>query len=139
MDTCKEIYSDVIEITNIDKERPIVKSSYKNKELLINITDEISGIKATKFLYGISDSDVNIPKEMKEFNNNKIISNVTMNYKNKYLWIKNIYDEAGNGLCDSEYCVYDLDIKRNKYSVSYYDEDRKTLIKKEEYLEDEKI
>lgn len=139
MDTCKEIYSDVIEITNIDKERPIVKSSYKNKELLINITDEISGIKATKFLYGISDSDVNIPKEMKEFNNNKIISNVTMNYKNKYLWIKNIYDEAGNGLCDSEYCVYDLDIKRNKYSVRYYDEDRKTLIKKEEYFEDEKI
>lgn len=137
--TCKEIYSDVIEITNIDKERPIIKSSYKNKELLINITDEISGIKPSEFLYGISDSDVNVPKEMKEFNNNKIISNITMNYKIKYLWIKNIYDEAGNGLCDSEYCVYDLDIKRNNYSVSYYDEDRKTLIKKEEYLEDEKI
>lgn len=139
MDTCKEIYSDVIEITNIDKERPMIKSSYKNKELLINITDEISGIKPSEFLYGISDNDVNVPEEMKEFNNNKIISNVTMNYKNKYLWIKNIYDEAGNGLCDSEYCVYDLDIKRNKYSVSYYDEDRKTLIKKEEYFEDEKI
>lgn len=139
IDACKEIYSDVIKITNIDKERPIIKSSYKNKELLINITDEISGIKATEFLYGISDSDVNVPKEMKEFNNNKIISNITMNYKIKYLWIKNIYDEAGNGLCDSEYCVYDLDIKRNNYSVSYYDEDRKTLIKKEEYLEDEKI
>lgn len=139
IDTCKEIYGEVIEITNIDKERPIIKSSYKNKELLINITDEISGIKPSEFLYGISDSDVNVPKEMKEFNNNKIISNITMNYKIKYLWIKNIYDEAGNGLCDSEYCVYDLDIKRNKYSVSYYDEDRKTLIKKEEYLEDEKI
>ena len=61
---------------------------------------------------------------------NKIISNITMNYKIKYLWIKNIYDEAGNGLCDSEYCVYDLDIKRNNYSVSYYDEDRKNMKKK---------
>lgn len=138
-DTCNDIYSDVIEIINIDKERPVIKSSYKNNELLISITDDISGIKTSEFLYGISDSDVNVPKEMYEFTNNKIINEVTMNYKNKYLWIKNVYDEAGNALCDSEYCVYDLDIKRNKYYVSYYDEDRKTLIKKEEYLEDEKI
>ena len=27
---------------------------------------KISGIKATEFLYGISDSDVNVPKEMKD-------------------------------------------------------------------------
>lgn len=76
---------------------------------------------------------------MFEYVNNNIIKNIEMDYQKTYLWIKNISDNAGNKLCDSDYCVYNLNIPRDKYYVNYYDDDKETLIKKEEYLEDEKI
>lgn len=141
-DSCIEVYSSSITINNIDKDKPTITYDYnkEKKELLINLEDAISGISDNNEYYiAIASNDTVIPSNMFEYVNNNIIKNIEMDYQKTYLWIKNISDNAGNKLCDSDYCVYNLNIPRDKYYVNYYDDDKETLIKKEEYLEDEKI
>lgn len=141
-DGCIEVYSSSITINNIDKDKPTITYDYnkEKKELLINLEDAISGISDNNEYYiAIASNDTVIPSNMFEYVNNNIIKNIEMDYQKTYLWIKNISDNAGNKLCDSDYCVYNLNIPRDKYYVNYYDDDKETLIKKEEYLEDEKI
>ena len=141
-DTCKKLFEGSNKIKEIDKEKPNLLYEYDrvNKELTITVSDSISGINSSsEYLYGISNSNTERPSTMTKFENGKKIKNKTINYKNKYLWIKNIQDNVGNNLCDSEYCIYDLNVPREKYNVYYYDEDKETLLKTESYYEDEKI
>ena len=136
---CINILSSSISIDNIDKERPSIVYNYNKDSHTLNIelSDNISGLDSTNtYYYGISNSGDNM-LFTKEFVNGKDIIDNDISYKMKYLWIKNVYDNASNGLCDSTYCVYELDIEKNKYHAYYYDEDKTTLIMTKEYDEDD--
>lgn len=137
---CSEIYSDNLNIDFIDKVRPSIKYNYDktNESLNIILEDNESGLDDNSlFEYAVS-KDQNIPSKMSTFINNKNID-IKLNYKDKYLWVKNVVDKAGNTLCDDTYCKYELNIEKGKYKVFYYDADKTTLINSVEYDEDSVI
>lgn len=137
---CTTIYSDTITINNIDKDKPYITYDYSNnkKELIINIKDDISGIKEDNYYYGISSNNIDIP-DFKTFKNNEAIKDNLINHTNRFLWIKNFKDNAGNYLCSSNYCIYEIDTIFNTYRVNYYDDDGKTLLMSKEYNEGDVI
>ncbi len=126
-ESCEIITSKEENIIYIDKDKPIIEYNLNtnDKSLIINIYE-----------YAISNSNKTKPNSLTKYKINEKLTNLPINYSNKYLWIKNVYDLSNNGICDEEYCVYDLKINRMKYKVKYYDEDKETILK-EEYLEDD--
>ena len=139
-ESCEIITSKEENIIYIDKDKPIIEYNLNtnDKSLIINIYDNTTGLKDNNvYEYAISNSNKTKPNSLTKYKINEKITNLPINYNNKYLWIKNVYDLANNGICDEEYCVYDLKINRVKYKVKYYDEDKQTILKEEEYLEDD--
>lgn len=139
--SCKNIYENNFNIDNIDKVRPAIDihSDNINKTLKINISDENGLSPYNKYLYGLSSSDKINPTKFNNFKLNEIFKDLSLSNENYYLWIKNVYDNPGNGLCDNNYCIYELRLEDNFYNLYYYDEDRVTLLKKERILENTKI
>lgn len=139
-ESCEIITSKEENIIYIDKDKPIIEYNLNtnDKSLIINIYDNTTGLKDNNvYEYAISNSNKTKPNSLTKYKINEKITNLPINYNNKYLWIKNVYDLSNNGICDEEYCVYDLKINRMKYKVKYYDEDKQTILKEEEYLEDD--
>lgn len=140
-DSCENIYENNFNIDNIDKVRPEIDihSDNINKTLRINISDENGLSPYNKYLYGLSSSNKINPTKFNNYKLNEMFKDLSLSNENYYLWIKNVYDNPGNGLCDNNYCIYRLELEDNFYNLYYYDEDRVTLLKKERILENTKI
>ena len=139
--SCENIYENNFNIDNIDKVRPEIDihSDNINKTLRINISDENGLSPYNKYLYGLSSSNKINPTKFNNYKLNEMFKDLSLSNENYYLWIKNVYDNPGNGLCDNNYCIYRLELEDNFYNLYYYDEDRVTLLKKERILENTKI
>lgn len=139
--SCENIYENNFNIDNIDKIRPKIDiyPDNINKTIRINISDENGLSPYNKYLYGLSSSDKINPTIFNNFKLNEMFKDLSLSNENYYLWIKNVYDNPGNGLCDNNYCIYELRLEDNFYNLYYYDEDRVTLLKKERILENTKI
>lgn len=138
---CSIISDNNFNIDNIDKIRPSIdiKSDNINKTLKINITDNNGLSPYNKYLYGLSSSDKINPTKFNNYNLDETFKDISLSNENYYLWIKNVYDIPGNGLCENDYCIYKLILEDNFYNLYYYDEDNVTLLKTERLLENTKI
>ncbi len=139
--SCENIYDNSFNIDNIDKIRPKIDiyPDNINKTIRINISDENGLSPYNKYLYGLSSSDKINPTKFSNYKLNEMFKDLSLSNENYYLWIKNVYDNPGNGLCDDNYCIYKLELEDNFYNLYYYDEDSVTLLKKERLLENTKI
>lgn len=137
---CDSLYEDNLTINNIDKTNPIIDYYTDNikKELKINIYDDNGLSVDNDYIYGLSSSNKIMPN-FKKFTLNKIFKDISLSNENYYLWVKRVYDKSGNGLCDTPYCIYKLELVDNFYKIFYYDEDQKTLLKTERLLENSKL
>ncbi len=138
--SCEVKKTEEFDINNIDKTRPVIKYETNNikKTLKINITDDNGLSLNNDYSYGLSSSDKLVPT-LKKYKLNTLFTDLSLSNENYYLWIKRVFDKSGNGLCDTTYCIYKLNLEDNYYTLNYYDEDNKTLLKSERYLENTRI
>lgn len=138
--------SKTIEINRIDKIKPTINYQVDNlsKTIQITLNDELSGLnKSNIYKYAITNQNKILPTTFTNYTNGTKQTYLSMNYNNKYLWIYNIEDNAGNKLCNNnlypDYCLYDLEISKLNYKVKYYKDDKKTLVDEKNYLEDDSL
>lgn len=112
---CKLINTEKFKINNIDKERPIIniESSNTYSTLKINVIDNgISGLdKNNDYKYAISDNNILAPMVFINYTPNQVINNIFINHNMKYLWVKNISDNAGNKASINDYLIFELGVE----------------------------